>query len=148
LIVKAVRQRRTNSKQVFQSNLGGQVMNSTNLPATTSFPDQLQRIKGNMAILGKSQPATMKAFSDLHHAVATPGALDFKTKELIALAIGVSLRCDGCIAFHTHDALQAAATPEEVAEALGVAVLMCGGPSVIYATHVVEAVEQFMNREG
>lgn len=123
-------------------------MNSTNLPATASFPDQLERIKGNMAILGKSQPATMKAFSDLHHAVVTPRALDFKTKELMALAIGVSLRCDGCIAFHTYDALQAGATPEEVAEALGVAVLMGGGPSVIYATHVVEAVEQFMNREG
>ena len=87
----------------------------------------------------------MKAFRALHHGASIPAELDFKTKELIALAIGVSLRCNGCIAFHTHDALEAGATREEVMEALGVAVLMGGGPSVIYATHVAEAIEQFEN---
>jgi AhpD family alkylhydroperoxidase len=123
-------------------------MNTTTLPSATSYPDQLERIKGNMEALTQSEPATMEAFSALHRAVATPGALDFKTKELIALAIAVSLRCDGCIAFHTHDALESGATPDEVLEALGVAVMMGGGPSVIYATHVVEAVEQFKDGKG
>ena len=123
-------------------------MNSITIPGTMSYPEQLERIKGNMEVLGQGAPGPMKAFSALHHAAATPGALDFKTKELIALAIGVSLRCNGCIAFHTHDALEAGATREEVMEALGVAVLMGGGPSVIYATHVVEALEQFENGKG
>ena len=123
-------------------------MNTISLPGTVLFPEQLEHIKEYMGILGEGAPATMKAFSDLHSAAGKPGALDFKTKELIALAIGVSLRCNGCIAFHTHDALEAGATREEIMEALGVAVLMGGGPSVIYATHVVEALRQFESRKG
>ena len=122
-------------------------MNTISLPTTTSYPDQLDRIRGNMGVLSQRAPETMGAFSALHEAAARSGALDFKTKELIALAIAVSLRCDGCIAFHTHDALRAGATPEEIMEALGVAVMMGGGPSVIYATHVVEAVGQFRSEE-
>ena len=118
-------------------------MNTISLPSPTSYPEQLNRIRGNMGILAQNAPETMASFSELHDAAVEPGLLDFKTKELIALAIAVTLRCDGCIAFHTHDALQAGATREEVMEALGVAVLMGGGPSVMYATHVVEAVEQF-----
>ena len=123
-------------------------MNTMTLPSTVSYPDQLERIRGNMGMLARNAPLTMGAFSALHEAAVEPRALDFKTKELIALAIAVGLRCDGCIAFHTHDALQAGATREEVMEALEVAVFMGGGPSVIYATHVVEAVEQFMNGNG
>lgn len=118
-------------------------MNTLSIPGTVPFPEQLEHIKEYMGILGEGAPSTMNAFSDLHHAAGEPGALDFKTKELIALAIGVTLRCNGCIAFHTHDALKAGATRAEIMEALGVAVLMGGGPSVIYATHVVEALEQF-----
>ena len=120
-------------------------MNTITLPSKTSYPEQLRRIKGNMEILGEGAPSTMEAFSSLHKAAGTPGALDNKTKELMALAIAVSLRCDGCIAFHTHDAMEAGASPEEVMEALGVAVMMGGGPAVIYATHVVEAMDQFRN---
>jgi AhpD family alkylhydroperoxidase len=112
-------------------------------PNLMTYPDQLDTIKDNMGHLAGNQPRTMAAFSTLHEAAANPGALDFKTKELIALAIAVSLRCDGCIAFHTHDALEAGATCDEIMEAMGVAVMMGGGPSVIYATHVVEALEQF-----
>jgi len=118
-------------------------MNTISLPANATYPEQLKRIQGNMGVLAAGASSTMEAFSQLHHASQKPGALDFKTKELIALAIAVSLRCDGCIAFHTHDALDAGATREEILEALGVAVLMGGGPAVIYATHVAEALDQF-----
>jgi AhpD family alkylhydroperoxidase len=118
-------------------------MYTMGLPANATYPEQLKRIQGNMGVLAEGAPSTMEAFSKLHHSAQRPGTLDFKTKELIALAIAVSLRCDGCIAFHTHDALQAGATREEVLEALGVAILMGGGPSVIYATHVAEALDQF-----
>ncbi len=97
--------------------------------------------------LAKAQPKAMGAFSNLHEAAGEDGALDKKTKELIALAIAVTSRCDGCIAFHTHDVLKAGATREEVMEALSVAILMGGGPSVVYASHVVDALEQFEGEE-
>jgi AhpD family alkylhydroperoxidase len=116
---------------------------NTALPAALSFPEQLQTIKAYMGKLGQADPATMSAFSRLHEATSRPGALDTRTKELIALAIGVAARCDGCIAFHTHDALEAGASEQEVLDALGVAIMMGGGPSVIYATHVVRALEDF-----
>ena len=116
---------------------------NTALPNTLSFTDQLQTIKNYMGKLGAAQPETMAAFSRLHNAAAAPGALDTKTKELIALAIGVAARCDGCIAFHTHDVLEAGASEQEILDALGVAILMGGGPSVMYATHVLEAMEDF-----
>lgn len=115
----------------------------TSLPNSESFPEQLLHIKKNMTVLAEAQPQVMKAFGDLHVAGSSPGALDAKTKELIALAIAVASHCDGCIAFHTHDALNAGASRNEITDALGVAVMMGGGPSVIYATHVVEAMEQF-----
>jgi AhpD family alkylhydroperoxidase len=94
-------------------------------------------------MLSEGQPKAMKAFSTLHEAVTEPTALDRKTKELLALAIGVAARRDGCISYHTHDALNSGATEAQILDALGVAIMMGGGPSVIYATHVVEAMEQF-----
>ena len=113
-----------------------------------TYPDQLHHIKTNLGELSRAQPSTMAAFSKLHSAATEAGALDTKVKELIALSIAVAKRCDGCIAFHTHDALQAGASPDEIAEALGVAVMMGGGPSLVYATHVVDAVKQFGSEGG
>ncbi len=118
---------------------------TTELPNTLTYPQQLEKIKANMGVLATAQPEVMNAFGALHKAGSADGALDGKTKELIALAIGVAARCDGCISFHTHDALKAGATREEITDALGVAVLMGGGPSVMYATHVIEAMDQFEN---
>lgn len=115
----------------------------TELPSTLSYPQQLEKIKANMGTLSEAQPDVMGAFGALHQAGSADGALDSKTKELISLAISVVSRCDGCIAFHTHDAMKAGATREEIMDALGVAVLMGGGPSVMYATHVIEAMDQF-----
>jgi AhpD family alkylhydroperoxidase len=112
-------------------------------PRTLSYPEHLSQIKRGLRRLGASQPETMQAFTALHRATTSSGALDAKTKELMALAIGVAAHCDGCIAYHTHDALQAGATEAEIMETLGVAVLMGGGPSLMYATHVLEAMQQF-----
>lgn len=118
------------------------------LPRTLSYPEQLSQIKRGLRRLGASQPETIQAFTALHRATMSPGALDPKTKELIALAVGVAAHCDGCIAFHTHDALKAGATEAEIMETLGVAVLMGGGPALMYATHVLEAVQQFQEAEA
>lgn len=113
-----------------------------------SHPARLQNFERNSRTLSSAQPALMKAFWGLHKESVNAGALDTKTKELIALAISVAGRCDDCISHHTYDALQAGATREEIADALGVAILMGGGISVVYATHAIEAVDQFIERAG
>ncbi|MGL4395139.1 MAG: carboxymuconolactone decarboxylase family protein [Hyphomicrobium sp.] len=87
-------------------------------------------------------PDVMKSFSTMAQGALKPNALDTKTKELIALAIGVATRCDDCIAFHTKAAINRGATRDEVLETLGLAIYMGAGPSVMYASHAVEAFDQ------
>ena len=111
--------------------------------STISYPNRLQNFERNSRDLASAQPSVMKAFWGLHTAAVAAGALDTKTKELIALAISVAARCDDCIAHHVSDALEAGATKEEIVDSLGVAVLMGGGTSVVYATHAIEALDQF-----
>ncbi|NBD18795.1 MAG: carboxymuconolactone decarboxylase family protein [Cyanobacteria bacterium] len=117
--------------------------NTQSSPEKKPYQAQLKQIKQYMGKFSAAQPDVAKAFSALHQGAATAGQLDPKTKELIALAIAVVTRCDGCIAFHTHDALQAGASKDEIMEALSVAVLMGGGPAMMYAVHVIEAMEEF-----
>lgn len=107
------------------------------------YPQHYRRLKEQLEGLGRELPGPMGAFSELHAAASAAGALDVKTKELIALAIAVTVRCDGCIAYHVHDALAAGAARGEVLEAVGVAVLMGGGPSVVYGAQAREALDQF-----
>ena len=116
---------------------------STTTAQTYSYPDRLRKFERNSRTLASNQPALMKAFWQVRKAAVSSGALDTKTKELIALALSVSARCDDCIAHHIHDALEAGATHEEITDALGVAVLMGGGTSVVYASHAIEALDQF-----
>ncbi len=107
-----------------------------------NYSEYYMQIQNRMNSLGKALPGPMSGFAQLHKATIAEGALSTKTKELISLAIAVTVRCDGCITFHVHDALQAGATPEEIAEAVGVAVLMGGGPSVVYGSEALEALDQ------
>jgi AhpD family alkylhydroperoxidase len=84
-------------------------------------------------------PEVYGAFSELSQAAMAPGALDAKTKELLALVMGVTLRCDGCIATHARGAASAGSTREEVAEALAVTFLMNGGPGTVYGPRAYDA---------
>ena len=88
-------------------------------------------------------PDVYKGFAELHRAAFAPGALDVKTKELIALAISVIERCDGCIASHAEAAARSGATRAEVAEAIGVTFLMNGGPATIYGPRAFAVFEEF-----
>lgn len=88
-------------------------------------------------------PELMRSFGALSQASMASGALDAKTKELIALAIGVASRCDGCIGFHTRTLVQLGTTQEELQEMLGVAVYMGGGPSLMYAANALAAFAEF-----
>ena len=88
-------------------------------------------------------PAVYEGYGALSAAAMADGALDAKTKELIALAIAVAKQCDGCIASHARGAARRGATAEEVAEARGVAILMNGGPGTVYGPRAFEAFEEF-----
>jgi len=90
----------------------------------------------------------MKAFSALAQAAGRDGALDKKTKELIALAIAIATRCDGCIGFHTEALVRLGATRQEVEETLGMTIYMGGGPSLMYAAVAISAFEEFQVQLG
>lgn len=93
-------------------------------------------------------PDTIKGFSQMASAALKPGVLDTKTKELIALAIGVTVRCDPCIAFHAKAARAAGATRDEVMETVATAIYMGAGPAYMYAAQAVEAFDQFAAAEA
>ena len=99
-------------------------------------------ISSSLAKLRAEAPEVMKGFGDLAAAATKDGVLDKKTKELIALALGVAARCDGCLGFHTQALARLGATREEVIEALGMATYMGGGPSLMYAADALTAFEQ------
>ena len=88
-------------------------------------------------------PEVMKAFSALAQSASAPGALDRKTKELIAIGISVAARCDDCIGFHVKAAVDCGATREEILETLGMAIYMGAGPAAMYASHALGAYAQF-----
>ena len=88
-------------------------------------------------------PDVYKGFAGLHSAAMAEGEIDQKTKELIALAIAVVLRCDGCIASHAKGAARHNATEKEVAEAIGVALVMSGGPGTVYGPRAMAAYRSF-----
>ena len=108
-----------------------------------SYLEVTRRIAADLKKLRKDIPDTMQAFSALAAAATRDGALDRKTKELIALALGVAARCDGCIGFHTEALVRLHATRQEVEETLGMAVYMGGGPSLMYAADAIAAFEEF-----
>lgn len=89
-------------------------------------------------------PDVMKGFSAMAKAATADGALDGKTKELIALALGIAARCDGCLAFHAKAVVELGGTRDEVMETIGMSVYMGGGPSLMYGALALEAFEQFM----
>jgi AhpD family alkylhydroperoxidase len=86
-------------------------------------------------------PDIVKGFRELHQAALKPGALSTREKELIALSIGLALRCENCIYSHVKACLAAGASREEILEAAGVAVLMQGGPTYTYLPRVTEALD-------
>jgi len=88
-------------------------------------------------------PDTVGAFGALSRSAQAVGSLDKKTKELIALSIAVATHCDGCVAYHARGAQRAGASRQDVAEALGVAIQMGGGPNLNYAADALRAFDQF-----
>lgn len=89
-------------------------------------------------------PEVYAGFVEMSEAAMKPGALDRRTKELLALVQAITLRCDGCIASHARGAAAAGATREEVAEAIGTTLLMNGGPGTVYGPRAYDAFCEFL----
>lgn len=108
-----------------------------------SMIERLKQVHAVTPRLAAVIPDAFKGFKAMHEASSRDGALTAKVKELMALAISIAVRCDGCIAFHTQRALRHGATKEEFAEAIGVAITMGGGPSTVYGADAWRAYEEF-----
>ena len=107
-----------------------------------SYREITRSVSQSLVKLRAAKPDLMKGFSALASAATGDGALSPKTKELIALALGVAGHCDACIAFHLQTLIKLGVTRDEVEEALGVAVYMGGGPSLMYTADALTAFEE------
>lgn len=107
-----------------------------------NYPEMIKSISAHTRVLRKEIPQTMQGFSAMALAASADGALDKKTKELIALAIGIATRCDGCIGFHAKAAARHGATRAEIAETVAMCVYMGGGPSMMYGAKALAAFDE------
>ncbi len=111
----------------------------------TDYKQVLEDLRQPVKDLRSHIPEIWSGFAETHKHAMKDGEVSIKTKELIALAIAVVKRCDGCIASHARGALRAKATEQEVAEAIGVALMMDGATVTVYGPRAYEAFMQFKN---
>ena len=114
---------------------------------TKSYPEIIKSIGEKTRDIRKELPEVMQGFRTLADAATKDGALSEKTKELIALAIGITTRCDGCIGYHAQACVETGATRAEVMETIGMCVYLGGGPSLMYAADALRAFEQFSEKK-
>jgi AhpD family alkylhydroperoxidase len=110
---------------------------------TKEYKSVIAEIGAYTAELRKLIPDVMQGFAGMAKAATETGALDEKTKELVALALGIAAHCDGCLGYHTRSLVRLGATRQEVAEAIGMAIYMGGGPAVMYGADALRAFDQF-----
>ncbi|OCB38790.1 alkylhydroperoxidase [Mycobacterium malmoense] len=110
------------------------------------YQEVLDDLNPQHRALRKMIPDVYRGFAEMSNGALTSGALDKKFKELIAVAIGVVAGCDGCIASHAQGAARAGASKEEAAEAIGVSILMHGGPATIYGARAYSAFCEFADK--
>lgn len=108
-----------------------------------SYRDSLLERVGDFA---KQSPDVMRGLATIDNAAGKTGHLEPKIHELIALAVAITTRCDGCIAVHTQKAVDAGATIEEVTEALAVSIALNAGAALTYSARVIEAYQQLPAR--
>ena len=111
---------------------------------TTDYIELRKHLEERLTQFGREMPGPMTGFARLHKKAVEDGVLSAKVKELMALAVSIAVGCEGCIAYHTHDAIKAGATRPELLETISVGLMMGGGPGSIYAAHALDAVEQFL----
>jgi AhpD family alkylhydroperoxidase len=107
------------------------------------YHEVLNEIRGPYQELQEAIPGVVLGYAEIHKAAMGEGDLSAKVKELIALAIAVTRECDGCIAAHARGAARRGATAAEVAEMIGVAVMMNGGPGTVWGPRALAAFHEF-----
>lgn len=110
---------------------------------TNSYKQLGSDLGAKLAEFRREIPETMQGFNQMSKATHSDGALDAKTKELIAIAIGIAARCQGCLAFHAQACVKLGVTRAEFEEMLQVAIYMGGGPSLMTAAEAMMAFEEF-----
>ena len=105
-------------------------------------------INARLREIRTTKPEIMKAYAELHSANAASKHLDAKARELIALAVSVTLRCDGCINAHTDAAVKAGASKDEIAEALSVAIMVNAGAALVYSARTIDAFDAYTQPAG
>lgn len=108
-----------------------------------SYREITSSVSASLAKLRADIPDTTRGFSALAQAAGKDGALDKKTKELIAMALSVASRCDPCIGFHAETLVKLGTSRAEYEEMLGMCIYMGGGPSLMYAAHALDAFEEY-----
>ncbi len=107
------------------------------------FTQAADAVAAGIGLIRDGAPDAMKAFGALSVAATASRALDSKTKELMALAIGIATHCSGCVAYHTRAAHKQGATREEVAETVALALYMGGGPAAVYGADALRAFNEY-----
>ena len=102
-----------------------------------------QQLAAGVKEVGQLSSDTVKGYVELSSAGQKKDLLGTKVRELIALAVAVTARCDGCIAIHSEAAIRRGASKEEIAEALGVAIAVNAGAALVYSTRVMDAVKEY-----
>lgn len=113
---------------------------------TTPYDLAADAVNESAAELTRSHPDAMKGFKALGAATYADGALTRKTKELIALALSIAARCDGCVAYHARRLSELGVERQQVVEAVGIALQMGGGPSMVYGGDALRAYDSFTAR--
>lgn len=107
------------------------------------YKKELAHAKENTARLQKQTKKVGLDYFKMHSDAMADGALSKKDKELMSLAIGISKQCEGCIMSHLSEAKDSGATIEEVVETVNIAIMMNGGPAIVYGGKALEAAEQY-----
>jgi AhpD family alkylhydroperoxidase len=115
----------------------------TNMSEHNHHHEVLSDLNPQGRALRQMIPQVYSGYREMSTAALSPGALEGKIKELMGMAIGVAVRCDGCIAAHARGAVLAGASKEEAAEAIGVSILMQGGPATVYGARAYDAFCEF-----
>jgi len=110
----------------------------------STYSEQAKNVFDFIGTLSKEHPKVAEGFGVIHKASAGDKALTGKQKELIALGIAIAIRCEGCIACHVKAALETGASQEEIVETIGVAILMGGGPSIVYGDKAYKAMKEMI----
>jgi AhpD family alkylhydroperoxidase len=108
-----------------------------------NWNDYRRQLAAGMKEIGQLSPDTIKGYMALSAAGQKADLLGAKVRELVALAVAVTLRCDGCITVHTEAAIKHGATKEEIAQALGVATSVNAGAALVYSARVMDTFREY-----